>query len=149
MLYCTREKNYDYWNKRQQGFYGIYSFTQVIYDLKIVVCITASIRRALWRKSTFFPTVASSLHRHLVHCPGHYWVVLNQPIPHHWIFSVIETHLNTVKPLTSSHPKCWSKVASQKGWPVIRGSQECRPKNRLIKAGIFTLMGIWLYVKLS
>ena len=55
----------------------------------------------------------------------------------------------TVKPLTSSHPKCWSKVASQKGWPVIRGSQECRPKNSLIKAGIFTLMGIWLYVKLS
>ena len=58
-------------------------------------------------------------------------------------------YLNTVKPLTSSHPKCWSKVASQKGWPVIRGSQECRPKNSLIKAGIFTLMGIWLYVKLS
>ena len=56
---------------------------------------------------------------------------------------------STVKPLTSSHPKCWSKVASQKGWPVIRGSQECRPKNSLIKAGIFTLMGIWLYVKLS
>ena len=28
---------------------------------------------------------------------------------------------NTVKPLTSSHPKCCVKVASQKGWPLMRG----------------------------
>ena len=27
----------------------------------------------------------------------------------------------TVKPLTSSHPKCCVKVASQKGWPLMRG----------------------------
>ena len=28
---------------------------------------------------------------------------------------------DTVKPLTSSHPKCSVKVASQKGWPLMRG----------------------------
>ena len=44
-----------------------------------------------------------------------------------WILIIISPQFvhqgsigNTVKPLTSSHPKCWSKVASQKGWPVIR-----------------------------
>ena len=29
--------------------------------------------------------------------------------------------ITTVKPLTSSHPKCCVKVASQKGWPLMRG----------------------------
>ena len=31
------------------------------------------------------------------------------------------TKKDTVKPLTSSHPKCCVKVASQKGWPLMRG----------------------------
>ena len=37
------------------------------------------------------------------------------------IFCFIWNYWITVKPLTSSHPKCCVKVASQKGWPLMRG----------------------------
>ena len=34
---------------------------------------------------------------------------------------MVKLPTHTVKPLTSSHPKCCVKVASQKGWPLMRG----------------------------